>query len=67
LFDEESTMNQRPKPLGTQPLKLPGESTLPKKPGTDNLEVKGAQDVIKGTGKLTLPSVNLDDIEIPGL
>jgi hypothetical protein len=40
---------------------------LPKRTPTDKLEVKGAQDVIKGTGKLKLPNVNLDDIEIPGL
>ena len=52
---------------GTQPLKLPGDDALLKRTPTDKLEVKGAQDVIKGTGKLKLPSVNLDDIEIPGL
>ena len=56
-----------PKAAGTQPLKLPGEGALPKKTPTDNLAVQGAQDVIKGTGKLTLPKVDLDDIEIPGL
>ena len=52
---------------GTQPLKLPGDDALPKKTPTDKLEVNRAQEVIKGTGKLKLPNVNLDDIEIPGL
>lgn len=56
-----------PKPRGTAPLKLPGEGALPKKTPTDNLNLETAQKVIKGTGKLKLPDVNLDDIEIPGL
>ena len=56
-----------PKPRGTQPLQLPADLALPKKTPTDNLNLDKAKDVIKGTGKLKLPSVNLDDIEIPGL
>jgi hypothetical protein len=56
-----------PKPKGTAPLQLPGKDGLPKKSPTDNLNLEKAQAVIKGTGKLKLPNVNLDDIEIPGL
>ena len=55
----------------TTPARKPGSD--PHKPAparrapTDKLELKQAQEVIQGTGKLTLPSVDLDDIEIPGL